>query len=644
MIARSKLVSVVAALLFIAAHSARAESPGLVPVEAFFRYPALSGAEISPSGRQLLILAGSPQGRQELLLVDTSTLEGHALASFKDADVIDAHWISDKRVVFQPADLTAGVGDDKALEVGLMAVDVSGKAMRRIPRVVFLSALRKVDSDEIAVLAPKTDRFWKLDSWATLVVDTRSPVVPSYKAFDKWIGASRWLYGPDDRPKVATGMRDGSPFQIAWDPAMKKWRDISQQLDGGYPVAVVPDGALLAEYRPDGRDKRALYRFDLRKLAYDAEPLVSSDEFDVDATVIMDSQQVLGVRYPKESVATVWFDGNRAAMQRDVDAALPGRTNEVQVPLRAEVPVVLVNSYSDRDPGAWYLFDTAQKSLRKVGDAMSGIDPVRMGRREFVRYKARDGLEIRAWLTLPAGAARDAQLPLVVLVHGGPYVQAADWRWDAASQFLASRGYAVLEPQYRGTLGYGHRHAMAGVKQWGLAMQDDLADGARWAVEERIADAKRVCIAGSSYGGYASMMGLIKDPDVFRCGIDWAGPTDIDLIHGAWFSDWTDNKLALLSAFAGDRDKDAEQIKATSPLRLAGKIHQPVLLAYGGEDKRVPITHGRQFRRNLDGTKDVEWIEYPEEGHGWRKVNNRVDFWTRVERFLARNIGTGAKP
>jgi acetyl esterase/lipase len=635
--------AIVAALSLMVVGLAPAKAAEPIPIEAFFEYPAMTGGEISPSGRQMLILTRSPGGRQELLLVDTKTLEGHALASFKDADVIDAHWISDKRIVYQPADLTAGIADDQAAKVGLMAVDATGTDLRRLPRVAFLSALRGLDSDRIAVLGPKTDKFFKFDAWATRVVDTRhpNPVALWYETYDKWFGASHWIYGLDDTPQVADGFRDGRPFTVAWDDNARKWRSIIEELDGGAPIAVAPDGALLVKYRGrPARDTAALYRFDLDRLAYDAEPLVQSKEFDVEPTVLMDGKRLLGVRYPADVMNTVWFDEKLAAVQRDVDAALPGRVNEVQVPTRAQVPLVLVNSYSDRDPGAWYLFDTEAKTLKKVGDEMAGIDPQRMGKREFVRYKARDGLGIPAWLTLPAGAARDARLPMVVLVHGGPYTQGADWKWSAESAFLASRGYAVLEPQFRGTRGYGLRHFEAGIKQWGLAMQDDLTDGARWAIEQGVADAARICIAGASYGGYATLMGLIKEPALFRCGIDWAGPTDIELMYTAWFSDSTENTRAIWAMTTADLERDAEQIKATSPLRMAEKITQPVLLAYGGEDKRVPITHGRRFRRSLEQTnKDVEWVEYPEEGHGWRKVKNRVDFWRRVEAFLGRTIG-----
>jgi dipeptidyl aminopeptidase/acylaminoacyl peptidase len=265
-----------------------------------------------------------------------------------------------------------------------------------------------------------------------------------------------------------------------------------------------------------------------------------------------------------------------------------------------------------------------------------------MGREDLVHYAARDGLKIPAWLTLPKG--KDKNLPLVVLVHGGPYVRGGQWGWDAEAQFLASRGYAVLQPEYRGSTGYGALHFRAGWKQWGLKMQDDIADGAKWAIAQGIADGKRICIAGASYGGYATLMGLVNDPDLYQCGIDWVGVTDIKLLYtGHWsFRDdlpdgWKQYGMPYL---IGDLEKDADQFKATSPLEQAARIKQPLLLAYGAADQRVPLYHGTKFYDAVKATnKNVEWVVYEEEGHGWALVKNRVDFWTRVERFLNKSIG-----
>jgi dipeptidyl aminopeptidase/acylaminoacyl peptidase len=296
----------------------------------------------------------------------------------------------------------------------------------------------------------------------------------------------------------------------------------------------------------------------------------------------------------------------------------------------------------------YLLYNTGTGALSKIGASHPDIDSRQMGRQQMVHYKARDGLDIPALLTLPPGERR-GPLPLVVLVHGGPFVPGPTWGWNPQSQFLASRGYAVLEPHYRGSTGLGARHYRAGWKQWGLRMQDDLADGARWAIAQGIAASRRVCIAGASYGGYAALMGLVNDPDLYQCGVDWLGVTDINLLYtGTWIDDSDlsdDYKRVGMPVLIGDPVADAAQLKATSPLEQAARIKQPLLLAYGGADRRVPLFHGKRFRDAVKRTNaNLEWIEYAEEGHGWAVVDNRVDFWTRVEKFLDKHIGEGRKP
>jgi dipeptidyl aminopeptidase/acylaminoacyl peptidase len=372
----------------------------------------------------------------------------------------------------------------------------------------------------------------------------------------------------------------------------------------------------------------------------------ASPGYDFDGELIGTREKTLGVRIHADTPGVAWFDAATAALQRKLDAALPDTANLMSFASGAQAEWALVRSYSDVKPTIYYLFNLKTAELNRVGATHPAIDPARMGRQEVVRYKARDGLEIPALLTLPAGGAKNA--PLVVLVHGGPYVRGARWGWDPETQFLASRGYAVLEPEFRGSTGHGARHFRAGWKQWGLAMQDDIADGARWAIAQGIADPKRICIAGASYGGYATLMGLVNDPDLYKCGIDWVGVTDINLLydghwtqHSSLSEQWKQYGMPVL---VGDQVKDAAQLKATSPILQAARIKAPLLLAYGGADRRVPIYHGRKF---LDAVKphnkQVEWIDYVDEGHGWGLPATQVDFWGRVEKFLDQHIGSGAQ-
>jgi len=320
---------------------------------------------------------------------------------------------------------------------------------------------------------------------------------------------------------------------------------------------------------------------------------------------------------------------------------MPGLVNNIECKRCLQTRQVLVASYSDRVPTVYSLFDRETGKLANVARSRPWVDPKQMGTRDTARFAARDGLLIPVTVTRPPGATEgDAPRPAVVLIHGGPFVRGVTWGWSEQAQFLASRGYVVLEPEFRGSTGYGAKHFRAGFKQWGLAMQDDIADTAKWAVDQKIVDPKRVCLMGASYGGYATLMGLIRHPDQFRCGVNWVGVTDIDLMYSITWSDSSDvYKKYGMPVLVADRVADAEQIKATSPVRQAARLKQPLLMAYGGQDKRVPIEHGLKMREALRATNPkVEWVAYRTEGHGWSLFETEVDFWTRVERFLDVNL------
>lgn len=358
---------------------------------------------------------------------------------------------------------------------------------------------------------------------------------------------------------------------------------------------------------------------------------------------IADASKLLGMRYQADAESTVWFDENMKALQQAVDALLPNTVNNMSVARRAQTPYVVVASYSDLQPIVYSLFDTQTRRLLPVGARRPSIRPQQMSSMALVHYKARDGLAIPAFLTLPYGKKAE-RLPMVVLVHGGPYARGS-WGWDPQVQFLASRGYAVLEPQFRGSTGFGRKHFESGWKQWGLGMQDDLADGARWAIAQGTVDPKRICIAGQGYGGYAALMGLVNDPDLFKCAVDMGGMTDFRLLlKGSWRIDSTlpeEWKQYGMPALIGDVGKDAAQLDATSPLVQAARIRQPVLMGHGGYDGVVPVAHASKL---VDAVKprnpDIELVVYDEEGHVLNLPKNRIDFWGRVEKFLARHIGT----
>ncbi len=642
-------------------HAAEAARAPLPPIESFFENAAFSGAVLSPNARYLAAKLGRTGRRDALAVIDLKTNEAKVVAGFTDSDVGDFHWVNNERLVYDAREKDVAQGDRRN-GWGLFAVNRDGSGYRQLatrgtsivsehtvvnilPWNTFLLDQRGAqDSDSVYVTSPKFTHKGEIDYVNLLRLDTRTGRAVTV---NRPAGAREWLLDQKGEPRLVEALEDAMTVLYYRDPATDKWRKLAEYnaYTGGNgaidPVAFGPDGALYVT-SSEGRDKTALYRFDVATGKRAAEPLVELKDYDFSGRLVFANDKLLGVRVRSDARSTVWFDAGMKALQQRIDSALPATVNLVTPAARAENPWVLVESYSDIQPRMWNLFNTATGALNKVGDSYARIDPRQMGLQEAVRYKARDGLEIPAWLTLPHGLRKN--LPLVVLVHGGPYVRGGEWGWKADAQFLASRGYAVLEPEYRGSTGFGARHFRAGWKQWGLKMQDDIADGAKWAIAEGIVDPKRICIAGASYGGYATLMGLLNNPELFKCGIDWVGVTDIGLLytgHWSFESDMSEGyKQYGMPELVGDMTKDAAQFKATSPLAQATRITQPLLLAYGGADRRVPIYHGRKFYDAVKvGNPNVDMVVYEEEGHGWYLPKNRIDFWTRVEKFLDRNIG-----
>ncbi|MYM31783.1 prolyl oligopeptidase family serine peptidase [Duganella sp. CY15W] len=635
--------------------AAGALAQSLPPVEDFFENNAFGGAQLSPSGHYLAMRIGLKDRRDGLAVFDLDKNTADVVALYTDADIGRFQWVNDHRLAYDLRDATKAAGDQD-VGAGMYAVDRDGSNRARLVRRAGMSAPQpwntfllnqrgSEDSDWIYVARPMYDDDDKYFGTRLRRLNTVTGVaeVPS----EPEVEVSSFMLDFWGEPRLAQSVTDLQTTILYRDPATSKWRQIAAYSTyGGAKDAIQPlgfdeQGALyVVAYA--GENTSSLRTFDFATGKVNKEVLVAVSGYDFDGNLV-GGRTVQGVRLTADAEMNVWFDPEMQAIQQAVDRALPTTRNLISVASKSEVPWVLVESFSDVQPVQYRLFEMQTGRITVVGKTYPKIRSADMGRQQVVRYKARDGLEIPGLLTFPQGAVRKG-LPMVVLVHGGPWVRGASWRWSPESQFLASRGYAVLEVEFRGSRGFGLAHFEAGFKQWGLAMQNDIADGTRWAIAQGYADPARICIAGASYGGYAALMGLVNDPDLYRCGIEWLGVTDIELMYtGTWFSksDASEGYMRYgMPVMIGDRVKDAAQLKATSPIQQAERIRQPLLLAYGSEDKRVPIYHGKKFRSAVTSSnKQVEWVVYDGEAHGWSLPKNRIDFWTRVEKFLGRHLG-----
>jgi acetyl esterase/lipase len=633
------------------------------PVEAFFDNPVFSEAIISPSGKHLVAKIGAKGKRNMLAVVDLATQKVQVVAHFSDTDIGHVQWVNEQRLLFDTADRQAAQGDVNYAP-GLYAVDRDGGrfkqlASRRSWGLKQSSAQRDMLPWNTAMLRQTgpQDSDWAYAQDLSVGVrgtvdDIRlvhvNTVTGRTQSVERPGDVQGWWLDQEGRPRLAYMLNKDTVEIKVRDGENAPWRTLTTfkafAHDQGtmQPVAFGAGNTLYVRAQR-GADKSSIFRLDLASGKMDDKPLITLEGFDFNGRLVIRGGQLVGVHYVQDGEGSTWFDPALQALQADIDKLLPQTANMLDLPADLQAQNVLVRAFSDVRPTAFYVYDRSTKKLNKVGETYPAIVPEQMGHQEQVRIAARDGHEVPVMLTLPA-QKEAKKLPMVVLVHGGPYLRGTTWGWKPDVQFLASRGYAVLEPEFRGSTGYGERHFVAGWKQWGLKMQDDIADATKWAIAKGYADPQRICIAGASYGGYATLMGLVNDPALYKCGVEWVGVTDIKLlIAGHWMyrDDSSDTwRRYGMPELIGDPDKDAERFKATSPVEQAARITQPLLMAHGGADLRVPLVHGTRMRDAVQrNNKQVEWIEYEQEGHGWYLPETRIDFWTRVEAFLQRQIG-----
>lgn len=298
---------------------------------------------------------------------------------------------------------------------------------------------------------------------------------------------------------------------------------------------------------------------------------------------------------------------------------------------------VLVMVHADVAPGRYYLYDTDAKKLRFVAARSSWIKPEQMASMQPITVKARDGLVLHGYLTRPVGMENAKNLPLVVFVHGGPYGVRDTWGYDSTVQMLASRGYGVLQINFRGSGGYGQEFIHRGFREWGGKMQDDVTDATRWAITEGIVDPKRICIFGTSYGGYAALEGVVKEPDLYRCAIGYVGVYDLRLMYTRGDIPQTKYGVGYLNMVLGGNQGDLAE---RSPINHLDKIKAKLMIVVGGQDERVPPVHGERLHAALEERGvEHEWLYQRTEGHGFYDEAHVADLFTRVIAFLDRNIG-----
>ncbi|HEX3944504.1 MAG TPA: S9 family peptidase [Rhizomicrobium sp.] len=412
--------------------------------------------------------------------------------------------------------------------------------------------------------------------------------------------------------------------------------------DDVYVAGLMEDGAALAVVRRNQAGMLALYPLQLADGKI-GPPLFSDPDVDL-ADVVTDewTGRIIGVAYQKEKTEFTYFDPKRQALQRKLEALLPGQTVEIES-VDASGDAYIVRSSSPRQPTIHQLFDPKSSQLSFLAAEYAALTGSDLGKMTTYTYKARDGLDIHAYLTLPPGK-NPRRLPTIVFPHGGPEARdTLDFDWWA--QFMAGRGYAVLQPNFRGSAGYGAKFRDAGNGEWGQSMQSDITDGVRKLIADGTADPNRVCIVGASYGGYAALAGATFTPDLYACTVAYAPVSDLEAMLGKEAKRRGENSLAMSywQARIGDRFSDEKRLAAVSPARHADQVKAPILIVHSDKDVTVPIAQGQIEADALRAAgKQVEFVTLEGDDHYLEFADTRIKLLKEVERFLDAHIGDHA--
>jgi dipeptidyl aminopeptidase/acylaminoacyl peptidase len=484
-------------------------------------------------------------------------------------------------------------------------------------------------------------------SWALVASQDDPYSFPSVKRVDLTTGRGTlvekprdgvWDWYADDRGIVRAGVAYNDRRWAVWyrnapDEKLTKLKGKFDRDDQGAVDKFIFRGEKSWILTNQRTGRFSLYNYDVGSGTIGA-PIFENSDVDVDDVLYNAATgEIDGVKYEDDRYHIHWMDPDFSSLQTKLDRALPDHDN-VAMAWSDDKKRVLVWSQSGSDPGRYFLLDRTTSKMHPVVDPYPRIDPALMSPMTSVRFPARDGLPLRGYLTLPRG--REAKkLPLVLMPHGGPF-ERDHWEYDPIVQFLANRGYAVLQPEFRGSTGFGKDFVEKGYGQWGRKMQDDLDDSVDWLARTGQIDPKRVCIVGGSYGGYAALWGAIRNPERYRCAASMAGVSDVPALlksHRKLFSA-TRYYREWRTHVGGDTDAD---LRSVSPLTYASNVKVPLLIGHGEKDERVPPEQSHDLVNALtQAHANVTSVFYEKDGHGFDNSADLEDWLRRLEAFLAK--------
>ncbi len=650
MLKRFALLACASALLPIWAHAA----DKLVPIDAFVELQQFSLPRLSPDGKHIAVNVRIQRGDRQI-----PTMTVYSLPDLKVVSVIalpgyeiplDFNWITNTRLIVEKG-LELGLRERPQSTGEVVAVNLDGSK----PEYLYGYKGFKQSS--------RGDRYGDDYGTGDVLQIPQSRNGHIFLGAYEWEGKSSMLYDinastsirtliahipakhlsfvmqHDNKPRFATGSDDDN-YHVLYraDDASGEWRKVDLALldTGLFPFAFTPDDSAFFAYHSVDRGPYSVVREDLasgKRITVAQDRLASIDKIEFTAA-------------PRIPFAVVLDAGIPSA--RYLDATLPdAKLHKTLSGLFPDSYVHFINFtddgqqllfavQSDRDPGSFYLFDKRLGKAELLFSNMPQIDSDQMAERRPIRYTARDGMELTGYLTMPKSAAKK-KLPMVLLPHGGPIDISDKWFFDEDAQFLASRGYAVLQVNYRGSDGRGVAFKEAGYLEWGGKMMDDLIDGVKWANTQPEIDAKRVCVYGISFGAYAALMLPVREPSMFKCS---AGNSGLYDLRSSYNRDEISGNTKAVNYMIKTMGPNTADLDKMSPVYLADKIKIPVLMAHGGKDKRTEPGQAKAMRDALIKAGNApEWIFVENEDHGFYDSEHRKNFYQKLEAFLNKHIG-----
>jgi len=611
-----------------------AKPPRLISTADFAKDPLVVGPVLSPDGNRMLgrfMINGEER-------IGIHSFDGTPLRLIKvppKQDLKWYRWAGNGRILLSFA-RTVPYLEDEAVMTRLMAYDLETRAG------IFLGAKTQgLEGDDLLYVDPTGS--WALLSFQKTIFDypsvsrvdlaTNKIVEVVAARPDVW----EWYADRDGVVRMGHGFTDRSWSTVYRSTAAEKFRRLGStrydDADGSYDIVRIVQGSdegYVLSNKETGR--YALYRFNFATKQLGERIFASATNDVSDFETSEDGKTIRSVRLTEDRDRVVWFDTRLKTVQADLDAAVKTNANWV-VSTSRDNATMLVWSGSSSNPGSYYVYRLSEGVMNRVAKLNDALVPAELAPTRYVSYKARDGLDIPAYLTLPVGRSAKG-LPLIILPHGGPYGVRDSLGYDVEVQFLANRGYAVLQPNYRGSEGYGRAFYEKGEGQWGRAMQNDLDDGMDWLVKDGVVDAKRVCIVGSSYGGYAALWGATRNPERYRCAASFAGVSDVKR-QLAYQLDFGISKRYRKNWRNTVQGGDGFDLRTVSPLYTVNNLNVPVLIVHGDADQTVPYKQSKLYANALaKAGKAFEFYTLRDEGHSFSKNVNLKEWLDRLDAFL----------